>query len=427
MSTPLSLGLYRLASGLVEPLAPRLLRGRADRGKEDRTRLSERLGQASLPRPDGPLVWMHGASVGETTSLLPFINRLAHDRPDLHVLVTSGTRTSAALLAQRLPACAVHQYLPVDGPRAVAAFLDHWRPDVGIIAESELWPNLILSAKKRGLKLALISARITADSAKGWTKAPAAARALLSAFTLILPQDTASAARIEALGGVIGPMLNLKYAGEALACDVGDLARLKIQTGPRKVVLAASTHPGEEALVIRAFNKAIEGITPLPLLVIAPRHPERGPALVSLFARGATARRAAGEMLTANTEIYVADTLGEMGLMFRLADVVVMGGSFVEKVGGHNPLEPARLGRPIVTGPGDYNFRHVYDQMLKGETAALRAETEDDLAAKIKLLLTDEARARALGEGAHAFAARQALSAGQAMTTLEAMLPAAPR
>ena len=275
MSEPLSLRLYALATGLAEPLAPWLLSRRVKRGKEDATRLGERLGRASRPRPDGPLIWLHGASVGESVSLLPLIARIAAARPDLTVLVTSGTRTSAELLGKRLPAGAIHQYAPVDAPGAVARFLEHWRPGLGLFVESELWPNLILGARRRGVGLALVSARMTEVSAKGWARRPNAARAILAAFKSILAQDDASAARLQGLGGHVTGRLNLKRLGAPLDADAAQVAALKAAFGDRRIILAASTHPGEEALIAAA----VRGLPDRPLLIIAPRHPERGGAI----------------------------------------------------------------------------------------------------------------------------------------------------
>jgi 3-deoxy-D-manno-octulosonic-acid transferase len=265
---PFSLTLYAALTGLAEPLAPALLRRRAKRGKEDAARLSERLGRASLPRPDGPLIWLHGVSVGESTSLLPLVEALRGRGHNL--LVTSGTRTSAELLARRLPEGVIHQYAPVDTPGAVRRFLAHWRPDTAIQVESELWPNLILGAKAHGTKLALVSARITQASADGWAKAPSAAKTLLQAFDLILPQDAETEARIQGLGARTGPRLNLKNVGSPLPCDDAELAKLHALIGQRKVILAASTHPGEEQIIARAAS----GLD--AMLIVAPRHPERG-------------------------------------------------------------------------------------------------------------------------------------------------------
>lgn len=422
MSKAWSLAFYKALTRAAEPMAPRLLQKRARIGKEDSARLTERLGQPSVARPKGDLVWLHGASVGETQSLLPFIGRLRRERPDLAILITSGTRASADLLLKRLPKGVIHQYLPVDGPSAVKRFLDHWRPQLAVFAESELWPNLILGAKARGAKLALISARITEGSAERWTKAKASARLILSAFDLILPQDQQTAARVEMLGGVVGPMLNLKFASEPLPFDEAEYARLKAQAGARPMVLAASTHLGEDDLILGAFAHLPPIKGPAPLLVLAPRHPERAEAIIASLEGTEVARRSNGDPIETDTSVYVADTLGEMGLLFRLADVAVMGGGFVRGVGGHNPLEPARLGVPVITGEETFNFADVYGQMLP-QGAALLARTEAELSAKIHLLLTDKAKARAVAEAGRAFAETQGAACESAMTSLEALLP----
>ncbi|MDO9429919.1 MAG: 3-deoxy-D-manno-octulosonic acid transferase [Phenylobacterium sp.] len=416
---PPSLALYAAATSLIEPLAPGLLRRRAARGKEDPARVTERLGYASVARPPGPLVWLHGVSVGESLSLLPLAQAL--NVPGRTLLVTSGTRTSAELLATRLPPGAIHQYAPVDGPAAVRRFLDHWRPDAGLLVESELWPNLILGAKARGVKLALVSARMTQASADGWARAPSAARALLSAFDLVLPQEAQTQARLESLGAQTGPLLNLKMVGEPLPFDPAELTRLKTVIGGRKVVLAASTHPGEEEVIAGAFRAT--GVD--ALLIVAPRHPERGEALAKLLAvQGfSTARRRTGEPLTTETQAYVADTLGEMGLFFRAADVAVMGGSFVPEIGGHNPLEPARLGVPIVTGPHIFNAAAIYAQMFI-EVAAIETPDAATLTRDLRGLLTQPLIARRIGEAALTYAQRQGAALDEALTLLKPLLPA---
>lgn len=416
----LSLTLYRLAVTLLEPFTPAILKGRARRGKEDAARLGERLGRASVARPDGPLVWIHAVSVGESLSVLPLVERLRERRPDIAVLVTSGTVTSAELLAKRLPQGAIHQFAPLDTPGASRRFLDHWRPDLAIFVESEFWPNLLLGAKARGSRLVLMSARVTEKTAKGWARARGVATTVLKAFDLILPQDRATQERL-APWGVGGPLVNLKYVGEPLACDEAGLARLKAAVGARAVVLAASTHPGEEALIASAFE-AMPPITPAPLLIIAPRHPERGGEVTGLLRGHGVARRSNGEAITTDTGVYVADTLGEMGLWFRLADVAIMGGSFVEGVGGHNPLEPARLGAPPVTGPFAFNFTDVYGEML-AEQAALLADRPEDLTRLVHGLLSDPARAKRTGATARAFARARSDALDRAWAELEPLLP----
>lgn len=413
---PTPIAFYSLVTGLLEPLAPVVLRRRAARGKEEAARLGERLGHASVPRPNGPLVWLHGVSVGEATSLLPLVAALRARRPDITLLVTSGTTTAAAMLARRLPADAIHQYAPLDTPRAVRRFLDHWRPALALFAESELWPNLLTEADARGVRLALVSARMTEASARGWARFPVAAHAIFTAFDVILPQDAATAERLRRLGGVTGPRLNLKLAGDPLPADEVELGRLRAAVAGRKVVLAASTHPGEDGLITDAVRAAAGPAE--ALLIVAPRHPERGPELARALS---ATRRGAGE--APDGPVYVADTLGELGLFFRLADVVVMGGGFAPGVGGHNPLEPARIGRPILTGSHVFNAADAYADLF-ADAAAIEAADAAALERHVRGLLTYPAIARRMGEAALAYAARQGAALDGALARLEPLLPA---
>jgi len=368
------------------------------------------------------LIWLHGVSVGESLSLLPLVEALRTRRPELNLLVTSGTVTSAEMMARRLPSGVIHQFAPVDAPRVVRRFLDHWRPDAGIQVESELWPNLILEAARRGVRLALVSARMTEKSAQGWARSPASAAAVLSCFDLILPQDAETEERLQRLGGKVGPSLNLKLVGVAPPVDAALVADLEKALAARRVVLAASTHPGEEPLIASAFRAAD---VPDAVLIVAPRHPERGPAVAEeLAALGFTvARRSAGEALTRKVSAYVVDTLGELGAFYATADAVVMGGSFVEGVGGHNPMEPARLGAPMVTGQHVFNARAMYDQLL-AEAAVIEAADPEALARHLRGLLTYPHIARRIGEAALVHAERQGAALKSAMTLIHPLLPA---
>ena len=417
--------LYRLLTRLLEPLTPRLLDARVKQGMEVPLRVAERLGVAGVARPVGDLVWLHGVSVGETLSLLPLAERFRRLRPDLTVLVTSGTLTSAALLARRLPDGVIHQYAPVDTPGAVAAFLDHWKPTLAVFVESELWPNLILDARRRGVKLVLASARITEKTADGWRRFPGAARRVLSAFDRILPQDETSAGRLESLGARIDGHVNLKLAGEAPPHDPGAFTRLSAAIGDRPVVVAASTHEGEEIALVRALDKLADRLC----LILVPRHPDRSPAIGAALTRDGYrfALRSHGREPDRDTDLYIADTLGEMGLFLRLADVVVMGGSFsaaLEKppVGGHNPLEPARLGKPAVTGPDMSNWAAVTDALVQAGGLAV-VEAPWDLPAVLGPLLADDKAAKAMGERGR----RAAAEAGSGLDRLwEVLTPLLP-
>ena len=379
-----ALAFYWAATSLAEPLAPTLLRGRMKRGKEDPERLPERLGRASRPRPAGPLAWLHGASVGEALSLLPLIERLRRGRPDLNLLVTSGTTTSAELLARRLPEGVVHQYAPVDAPGAARRFLDAWRPELAVFVESELWPNLLTQARARGVRLAAVSARMSAQSARNWRRMPGAARLLFQGFDLVLPQDDQAAARLAALGARDGGRLNLKLAGDPLPVDLAMLEAVRRELGERPVLLAASTHPGEEEIALEAFQGITSDREGSARLVVVPRHPVRGAGIAARARQMgfSTWLRSEAEGLGAGSpeaEVWVADALGELGLWFRLAASALVGGSLAEDIGGHNPLEPARLDCPVIAGPHTEGWAAVY-QTLDGAGAIARvagAETLD--------------------------------------------------
>ncbi|MBB5745576.1 3-deoxy-D-manno-octulosonic acid transferase [Brevundimonas variabilis] len=416
---------YRLLTKLLEPLAPRLLDARVKQGKEDHARVDERLGIAGSPRPAGDLVWLHGVSVGETLSLLPVVERFQKLRPDLTLLVTSGTRTSAELLGRRLPQGVIHQFAPVDGPVAVSRFLDHWQPGLGVFVESELWPNLITAARTRGVRLALVSARITEKTADGWRKVPGMARQILSAFDRVMPQDEASAARLEALGARIDGLVNLKLSGGPLPHDTAAFSHLSAAIGDRPVVVAASTHPGEELAIVHA----LDGLADRICLILVPRHPERGTEIATALTREGYrfVLRSRGGKLGADTDLYVADTLGELGLFLRLADVVVMGGSFgsslaLAPVGGHNPLEPARLGKPMIAGPDAANWATVTADLRTAGGLSV-VEHPADLTVIISALLADPATARAMGERARRAAADAGAGLERLWDGLQALLP----
>jgi len=375
MSTPLLLIAYRLATAIAEPFAPMILSGRARRGKEDPARLGERLGRASVARPDGALVWLHGVSVGEALSLLPLAQALRGERPDIGLLVTSGTQTSAAILAQRLPAGAIHQYAPIDGPRAVARFLDHWRPSLAVFVESELWPNLLTQARRRGVKTTLLSAKLSDASARTWSWAPAMARELLGGFDLLLAQDERAAERFLTFGVCADGMADLKFGADLLPVDGPRLDATRAKLAGRPVLLAASTHPGEDEIVLARFAAVLQ--TPDiaargPVLVIAPRHPDRGAAIAEL-AKGqglAVTLQSTGAELE-QAQVIVADALGELGLWYRLAWLAVIGGSLVEGLTGHNPLEPARLHCPFIAGQHISNWTTAYAELRLAEATKM--------------------------------------------------------
>jgi len=381
--------LYAAAAWALGPAVRVFLALRRARGKEDSERMAERLGHPGRPRPDGPLIWLHGASVGEALSALPLIERLLAANDQCSVLMTSGTVTSARLMAQRLPARAFHQYVPVDLPRAVGRFLDYWRPDLALWLESELWPNLIRAAAKRDIEMVLINGRLSARSFVRWRRAPGFARSLLGAFKRCLAQSEADAERLAALGArEVACHGNLKFASAPLPADADAVEVLRARLGARPLWLAASTHPGEEAIVAEA-HRTLRARHPALLTVITPRHPGRGPAIAAELASNGlqVARRAADEAPEADTDIYLADTLGELGLFYRLAPIALVGGSLVPH-GGQNPLEPAQLDCAILHGPAVFNFEAIAAAM-KAAGANEMVHDAASLANAVDALLVD--------------------------------------
>ncbi len=384
------LGLYRAATTLLAPVVRLHLVSRRARGKEDRRRFAERLGQAGRARPEGRLVWVHGASVGESLSVLPLVARILKraTRPT-HVLVTTGTVTSARLMGERLGANAFHQYAPVDLPGPARAFLDHWRPDLVLWVESEFWPNLLSETQARKIPSALIQGRVSDRSLAGWRWAPGLIGALLEGFSVCLGQSAEDARRLTALGARDARSVgNLKYAAPALPADEEELERLGAAIGDRPVWLAASTHPGEEAMAA-GVHRALAARHPGLLTVIAPRHPERGAEVAAeLRARGVTcARRSAGEALGSGVDVYCADTMGELGLFYRLARAAFIGKSLAGQ-GGQNPIEAAKLGCPVLFGPGMANFIEIAAR-LTGTGAAIEVADAAELEKALDRLLGD--------------------------------------
>jgi 3-deoxy-D-manno-octulosonic-acid transferase len=344
--------LYRLATLPLPPLAVPYLQWRCRRGKEDPLRWRERRGIAGDARPPGPLVWIHAASVGEATAVLALIERLRQTRPWLEILVTTGTTASARLLERRLPARARHQFVPLDLPLWVARFLDHWRPDLAIWVESELWPNLVLRTRARGVPMVLVNGRLSARSYRRWRAWPGLIGPMLRAFARCLAQDENQALRLRQLGAQrVESVGDLKAAAAALPVDRAELDRLRQEIGTRPRWLAASTHAGEEALAAAVHRRLLAKHTGL-LTMIAPRHPSRGAEIAAMLAGLGlrVARRSDGGAVTAEVDVYLADTMGELGLFYRLAGIAFVGGSLSRR-GGHNPFEPARLGCAVLHGP----------------------------------------------------------------------------
>ena len=395
-SLPLGLRAYQLGSALGTPIASQLLMRRQKRGKEHPERLRERLGQASVARPQGPLVWVHGASVGEMLAAVPLIERLRAQ--DFAVLVTSGTVTSAALAEQRLPKGVVHQFIPLDAPRFVRRFLDHWRPGLALFVESDLWPNLICSCARRKIPMIVINGRLSERSFNRWRRVPGVIAALLNRFDLCLAQSAADAERYAKLGAPrVTATGNLKLDIPALVADEAALQRLKDIIGKRPVVVAASTHAGEEDIIIGA-HRQLRSKFPTLLTIIVPRHPNRGESIAeSAKAAGlAVALRSRRAQPMPDIGVYLADTVGELGLMYRLGSIVFMGGSLASH-GGQNPIEAIRLGAAVVHGPHVWNFADIY-AALDGARGAQAVTDEAAVADQLGTWLTNPAARQATAD-----------------------------
>ena len=397
---PFTLRLYRGLTGMAAPLAGPLLNWRLKRGKEDVQRMGERRGIPSLPRPPGPLIWVHAASVGEFLSVLSLLERIR--ARGIGVLLTSGTVTAARIAEQRMPEGVLHQFVPLDVPVFVESFFDHWRPNLALIAESEFWPNLITEGRRRGVPFVLVNGRLSDRSYGRWRMARGTAKALLSQIDLCLAQETEIADRLEQLGAKqVITTGNLKFDTPPPPAEPAQLSAIERSMRNRPILLAASTHPGEEAIIIDAHLR-VRRLVPSLLTVIAPRHPERGAQVVDLAEEmGAVpVMRSRGHVPDRGTEIYVADTIGELGLFYRVAPIVFMGGSLVRH-GGQNPIEPAKLDRAILHGPHVGNFSAIYAQLNRNRGAATVTDAES-LAKSIALLLDDAELVRSMAASAHA-------------------------
>lgn len=393
MAGSLLLSAYGLFSRRFTGVYERVLRRRLAAGKEDPSRVDERRGVPGRARADGPLVWFHAASVGESLALLELTRRLGEDDPELQVMVTTGTVTSAEIMAGRLPDHAFHQYIPLDAQAWVAQFLDHWKPDLAVWTESELWPTLVKETDAREIPMLLVNARMSRRSHDRWRRGfRRAASDLLGRFRAAHVQDAVSAGYLSKLGlpqdrmEVTG---TLKEGAAALPYEETERAEFASALGGRPVWLAASTHPGEESAVLAAHSKALRN-NPRLMLILVPRHPQRGDELEAELKSSnlAYVRRSRDEAIDADTQVYLADTLGEMGLWYRVSPISFVGGSLTD-IGGHNPFEPAALGSAILHGPHVANFADIY-QRLTDAQAARQVSGPDELAQAVNFLLNPD-------------------------------------
>jgi 3-deoxy-D-manno-octulosonic-acid transferase len=399
VKSPPILSLYQVLSAFFAPLSPLVLYCRRKWRQEEFNRTGERFGWPSLERPEGPLAWLHGASVGESLSLLPLIEKLAGR--GLNILLSTGTTSAAELIVPRLPAGALHQFLPLDVPQFLARFLGHWQPDLALLAESEIWPNLFLAVRRREIPLILVNARISQGSFQRWRWIPYFIESLLGEVDLCLAQSEADAERFAKLGirrvEVVG---NLKYDVMAPAADRTELASLAARIGARPVWVAASTHRGEEEIAL-VVHRALAQRFPQLLTIIIPRRARRGDEIAALAgAQGLEALQRSSEAPDAPLpDVYIADTMGEMGLFYRLASIAFLGRSMIRPGGGQNPIEAAKLGSAILHGPYVESFAEIY-RALDGAHGAATVADADTLARVVELLLQDAGKLRKMARAA---------------------------
>jgi 3-deoxy-D-manno-octulosonic-acid transferase len=390
----------------------------------DSARVGERFGRASIKRPKGKVFWFNAASVGESNSVVPVIERILKLYPDVSVLVTTTTLTAAGNMAKRLDGVrAFHQFLPVDRRAYVDRFFDYWKPSIGFFVDSDFWPNLILSAQKRKIPLVLLNGRVSNKSFKQWKRHLDVSKKLLSGFIYGFGKSEEDRAKLETMGiGVTVCVGNLKYGVPPLAADKAGLEKIKNAIGKRPVWVASSTHAGEEELVLEA-NALVRRIMPDALLIIAPRHPARGPEIKALaVSQGLNvAMRSDGEKIGPDTEVYIANTMGELGLFYSAAEVVFVGGSLLPHLAGHNPMEPARLRDAVLSGRHVSSFAETYEILIKDDAVVMVADAVA-LGEKVASLLKNDDMRRGYIERAYKVAEREASVLERTMDKLQPIL-----
>ncbi|EAU41735.1 3-deoxy-D-manno-octulosonic-acid transferase [Fulvimarina pelagi HTCC2506] len=414
-----ALSAYKFFGSVISPVLHPYLAYRTHQGKEDGIRKRERFGYAGAERPESlPLVWIHAASVGETLAVAPIARQISAD--GLCVLMTTGTRTSADIVEKRLSDCVIHQYVPLDVTSAVRRFLDHWQPDLAIFAESELWPMTLRQLSERNVPQVLVNARLSDRSFERWKKAHWFAEALIENFALIIAQSEIDAERYRLLGaGLVSVAGNLKADSEAPSVDEDALKEISAAIGDRPVWAALSTHSGEELAAATChigLKRRHKGL----LTVIVPRHADRGNEIAEeLRSTGLrVVQRSTGGVPSDVTDIFLGDTMGEMGLYLRLSEIAFIGKSLVGE-GGQNPMEPAILGRAVLSGRFVQNFRDVYQRLLEDGACAI-VKDEAGLTREVDALLKDPERRSAMGTAGQTSVAAMR---GAQERTMKALLP----
>lgn len=411
-----TLGFYNLIFWISTPYWAFFLRKRIKRNKEDATRWREKLGTTSLPRPVAgeKIIWVNAVSVGEALAAIPLIERLPELYPEhknnIRVLLTTSTTTAAKIVEDKLPAYALHQYTVIDHPLFVRRFLAHWQPCAALWVESELWPNMLTQTAQRKVPMALVNARLSPKTVRNWKKGKFIARFLLSHFAICLAQDEENKKALEELGAGLAMVSgNLKYDAKPLPCCEEERARWAAAMAGHQVFLAASTHTGEDEIILNA-HRALRKKGKKIKTFIVPRHPARARsvgAMASTSDGGGGKEKivfyseASTPTETEEADVYIIDSIGVLGVFYRLADIVFMGGSFVAH-GGQNPLEPARLDCALLSGAHVFNFQHIYDFMKKNKGVVF--VEPNNLVEVVEDLLNDENKMKGLKQNAGASA-----------------------
>ena len=364
----LSLKFYQIVTSFIKPIFFIYFIIRLLKNKEQKGKLFERMGFSKIKKPPGKLIWIHAVSVGETLSSFPLIDQLNDSLPEFNILLTTGTKTSRELVLERGLTGVIHQYFPWDIKSYCNRFLDHWKPDISVFIESEIWPNHLIQIKKRGIPILLVNARITEKSKNNWIKFKKTIEYLLSIFSIIISQDNLSKNRLEILGGKNILMYgNLKHDSKILPFDLEVFKEFEESSSDKIVLVAASTHPGEEEIILETFTMLLTS-KPNLFLVLAPRHPDRRADVIkkvisSGFSSHEFILRSNSLKVNDNTKICILDSIGELGYFYKKANSVILGGAF-EKMGGHNPIEAAHFSNAIFTGPNFYNFEDEYNNLI---------------------------------------------------------------
>ncbi len=414
--------IYKALTKLSTPLLIAILSKRLKAGKELPKRAEEKRAITNKTRPSGELIWIHAASIGEAQSTLIVIDKLLEQNKNLNILVTTGTVTSAQIMADRLPSQAFHQFYPLDHPKWVSRFLDHWKPDSVIWMESELWPNMLHEVKHRNIPAILINARISDKSFKSWRKLKPLAKSTLSAFDKILCQTEQDSKYFDALGAKnVTVTDNLKYSATKLTYDKEKLESLVTN---RPIWLYASTHKGEEELACKAHIN-LKKQFPNLLTIIVPRHPERRDEIKDTcqkFDLNIKFRGGKKKLPEDNDDIYIADTLGELGLFYRLSPIACIGRSFSDDGGGgHNPIEPAQLGCAVIHGKNVQNLQAIFDEM-NAANAAICIENPSDLSLVISTLLSNNDKMLGLQNAGKQYAQKKSHVIDKVMSEIKLVL-----